>query len=120
MFKLGLKKPSQILRLFNDTANNRQTFLRLWLLLCCRHSGVVGSAGPSGHRASASGTAVSCLPGLQQKTEREWLFEILRQGMRDRHCYELCARRGVFHIVLSFFNSPLCDDEAQVGGAQSV
>ncbi|XP_047576986.1 nucleolar pre-ribosomal-associated protein 1 [Lutra lutra] len=50
---------------------------------------------------------------LEQKTEREWLFEILRQGMRDRHCYELCARRGVFHIILSFFNSPLCDDEAQ-------
>uniref|UniRef100_M3XPW4 URB1 ribosome biogenesis homolog n=1 Tax=Mustela putorius furo TaxID=9669 RepID=M3XPW4_MUSPF len=50
---------------------------------------------------------------LEHKTEREWLFEILRQGMRDRHCYELCARRGVFHIVLSFFNSPLCDDEAQ-------
>lgn len=71
-------------------------------------------------RGLRSGTAVSCLPGLQHKTEREWLFEILRQGMRDRHCYELCARRGVFHIVLSFFNSPLCDDEAQVGGAHSL
>ncbi|XP_077935470.1 nucleolar pre-ribosomal-associated protein 1 [Halichoerus grypus] len=49
----------------------------------------------------------------EQKTEREWVFGILRQGMRDKHCYELCARRGVFHIILSFFSSPLCDGEAQ-------
>ncbi|KAF0880051.1 NPA1P protein, partial [Crocuta crocuta] len=50
---------------------------------------------------------------FEQRTEREWVFGILRQGLRDRHCYELCARRGVFHILLSFFSSPLCDDEAQ-------
>ncbi|XP_021064784.1 nucleolar pre-ribosomal-associated protein 1 [Mus pahari] len=50
---------------------------------------------------------------FQQKTEQEWVLEILRQGIRDKHCYELCARRGVFHIILSFFNSPLCDEVAQ-------
>ncbi|XP_057553181.1 nucleolar pre-ribosomal-associated protein 1 isoform X1 [Hippopotamus amphibius kiboko] len=50
---------------------------------------------------------------FEQKTEREWVFGLLRQGMRDKHCYELCARRGVLHIVLSFFSSPLCDDAAQ-------
>ncbi|EPQ04264.1 Nucleolar pre-ribosomal-associated protein 1 [Myotis brandtii] len=33
--------------------------------------------------------------------------------MRDKHCYELYARRGVFHVVLSFFSSPLCDPAAQ-------
>uniref|UniRef100_A0A8C4LJS7 URB1 ribosome biogenesis homolog n=1 Tax=Equus asinus asinus TaxID=83772 RepID=A0A8C4LJS7_EQUAS len=48
-----------------------------------------------------------------QKTEQEWLFGILRQGIRDKYCYELCARRGVFHIILSFFSSPLCDEVAQ-------
>nr|XP_058921641.1 nucleolar pre-ribosomal-associated protein 1 isoform X2 [Kogia breviceps] len=50
---------------------------------------------------------------FEQKTEREWMFGLLRQGMRDKHCYELCARRGVLHVVLSFFSSPLCDDVAQ-------
>ncbi|XP_016063699.1 PREDICTED: nucleolar pre-ribosomal-associated protein 1-like [Miniopterus natalensis] len=50
---------------------------------------------------------------FQQSTEREWLFQLLRQGMRDKHCYELYARRGIFHIVLSFFHSPLCDPTAQ-------
>ncbi|XP_061049977.1 nucleolar pre-ribosomal-associated protein 1 isoform X2 [Eubalaena glacialis] len=48
-----------------------------------------------------------------EKTEREWMFGLLRQGMRDKYCYQLCARRGVLHIVLSFFSSPLCDDVAQ-------
>ncbi|XP_005638888.1 nucleolar pre-ribosomal-associated protein 1 isoform X1 [Canis lupus familiaris] len=50
---------------------------------------------------------------FEQKTEREWVFGILRQGMRDKHCYNLYARRGIFHIILSFFSSPLCDEEAQ-------
>nr|XP_038944354.1 nucleolar pre-ribosomal-associated protein 1 isoform X1 [Rattus norvegicus] len=50
---------------------------------------------------------------FQQKTEQEWVLEILRQGIRDKHCYELCSRRGVFHIILSFFSSPLCDEVAQ-------
>ncbi|XP_042854603.1 nucleolar pre-ribosomal-associated protein 1 isoform X2 [Panthera tigris] len=51
---------------------------------------------------------------FEQKTEQEWVFGILRQGMRDKHCYELYARRGVFHTILAFFSSPLCDDEAQI------
>uniref|UniRef100_A0A8C3VSQ9 URB1 ribosome biosis homolog n=1 Tax=Catagonus wagneri TaxID=51154 RepID=A0A8C3VSQ9_9CETA len=50
---------------------------------------------------------------FEQKTEQEWVFGILRQGMRDKHCYELCARRGVLHVLLSFFSSPLCDDAAR-------
>ncbi|KAK2089539.1 nucleolar pre-ribosomal-associated protein 1 [Saguinus oedipus] len=50
---------------------------------------------------------------LTQKTEQEWVFGLLRQGIRDKHCYELCARRGVFRIILSFFYSPLCDEAAQ-------
>ncbi|XP_055273360.1 nucleolar pre-ribosomal-associated protein 1 [Moschus berezovskii] len=50
---------------------------------------------------------------FEQKTEREWVLGLLCQGMRDKHCFELCARRGVLHIVLSFFSSPLCDEVAQ-------
>ncbi|KAL6089113.1 hypothetical protein STEG23_008301 [Scotinomys teguina] len=50
---------------------------------------------------------------FQQKTEQEWVLGVLRQGIRDKQCYELCSRRGVFHIILSFFSSPLCDQVAQ-------
>ncbi|XFF96411.1 hypothetical protein AB1E19_000036 [Capra hircus] len=50
---------------------------------------------------------------FKQKTEREWVLGLLRQGMRDTHCFKLCARRGVLRIVLSFFSSPLCDEAAQ-------
>ncbi|XP_010606935.1 nucleolar pre-ribosomal-associated protein 1 isoform X3 [Fukomys damarensis] len=50
---------------------------------------------------------------FEHKTEQEWVLGILRQGIRDKQCYELCARRGVFHIILSFFSSPLCDEVAQ-------
>ncbi|XP_042543241.1 nucleolar pre-ribosomal-associated protein 1 [Dipodomys spectabilis] len=50
---------------------------------------------------------------FEQKTEQEWVLGILRQGIRDKQCYELCARRGVFHVLLSFFSSPLCDEVAQ-------
>ncbi|XP_055135461.2 nucleolar pre-ribosomal-associated protein 1 isoform X2 [Symphalangus syndactylus] len=50
---------------------------------------------------------------FEQKTEQEWVFGLLRQGIRDKQCYELCARRGIFRIILSFFHSPLCDEAAQ-------
>ncbi|XP_006983601.1 nucleolar pre-ribosomal-associated protein 1 isoform X1 [Peromyscus maniculatus bairdii] len=50
---------------------------------------------------------------FQQRTEQEWVLGILRQGIRDKQCYELCSRRGVLHIILSFFSSPLCDQVAQ-------
>ncbi|KAM5281325.1 nucleolar pre-ribosomal-associated protein 1 [Ctenodactylus gundi] len=50
---------------------------------------------------------------FERKAEQEWVLGILRQGIRDKQCYELCARRGVFHIILSFFSSPLCDEVAQ-------
>ncbi|KAM9201246.1 LOW QUALITY PROTEIN: nucleolar pre-ribosomal-associated protein 1 [Dugong dugon] len=50
---------------------------------------------------------------FEQKTEQEWVLSLLRQGIRDKHCYKLYARQGIFHIILSFFNSPLCDEAAQ-------
>nr|XP_006216094.1 nucleolar pre-ribosomal-associated protein 1 isoform X1 [Vicugna pacos] len=50
---------------------------------------------------------------FEQKAEQEWVFGILRQGLRDKHCYELCARRGVLHVLLAFFHSPLCGGQAQ-------
>uniref|UniRef100_A0A803V723 URB1 ribosome biosis homolog n=1 Tax=Ficedula albicollis TaxID=59894 RepID=A0A803V723_FICAL len=51
---------------------------------------------------------------FEYKTEREWILRFLGEGLRDKHCYELYDYQRIFQIILSFFNSPLCD-----GGSQS-
>lgn len=90
--------------------------------------GCPSSRGRAG-RASSGAEAGCRVPGAraltasvsaQHHAEREWLFGLLRQGMRDKHCYALYARRGVLPVVLAFFSSPLCGPAAQVGAAPSL
>ncbi|XP_078416304.1 nucleolar pre-ribosomal-associated protein 1 isoform X1 [Cetorhinus maximus] len=50
---------------------------------------------------------------MERKTEREWLFELLINGLKDKHCYELCNHQKIIHVLLAFFNSPLCDETAE-------
>ncbi|XP_063202755.1 LOW QUALITY PROTEIN: nucleolar pre-ribosomal-associated protein 1 [Chroicocephalus ridibundus] len=50
---------------------------------------------------------------LEYKTEREWILRLLGEGLRDKYCYELYDYQGIFHVILSFFNSPLCDERSQ-------
>ncbi|KAG7471205.1 hypothetical protein MATL_G00121940 [Megalops atlanticus] len=50
---------------------------------------------------------------LEHKVEREWILDVLKEGLADRHCYELCDRQGIFQILLSFYGSPLCDESTQ-------
>ncbi|XP_053312783.1 nucleolar pre-ribosomal-associated protein 1 [Spea bombifrons] len=50
---------------------------------------------------------------LEHKAEREWILGLLCDGLRDRHCYELCDYQRIFHVVLAFYNSPLCDETFQ-------
>ncbi|XP_059506193.1 nucleolar pre-ribosomal-associated protein 1 isoform X2 [Stegostoma tigrinum] len=50
---------------------------------------------------------------MEHKTEREWIFELLINGLKDKHCYELCDRQKIIHVLLAFFNSPLCDETAE-------
>ncbi|XP_066555925.1 nucleolar pre-ribosomal-associated protein 1 [Amia ocellicauda] len=51
---------------------------------------------------------------LQHKLEREWLLGFIVEGLKDRHCYELCDRQGMFQILLSYYSSPLCDQATQI------
>ncbi|NWH61609.1 NPA1P protein, partial [Geococcyx californianus] len=51
---------------------------------------------------------------FEYKTEREWILRFLGEGLRDKHCYELYDYQRIFQIILSFFNSPLCDESSQV------
>ncbi|OXB68655.1 hypothetical protein ASZ78_014302 [Callipepla squamata] len=50
---------------------------------------------------------------LEHKTERDWVLRLLGEGLRDKHCYQLYDYQRIFHVILSFFNSPLCDEGSQ-------
>ncbi|NXK90800.1 NPA1P protein, partial [Formicarius rufipectus] len=50
---------------------------------------------------------------FEYKTEREWILKFLGEGLRDKHCYELYDYQRIFQVILSFFNSPLCDEGSQ-------
>ncbi|XP_064412934.1 nucleolar pre-ribosomal-associated protein 1 [Latimeria chalumnae] len=50
---------------------------------------------------------------FEHKVEREWVLGLLVDGLKDRHCYELYEHQRIFHIILIFFNSPLCDETTQ-------
>ncbi|NXS64029.1 NPA1P protein, partial [Brachypteracias leptosomus] len=50
---------------------------------------------------------------FEYKTEREWILRLLGEGLRDKHCYKLYDYQGIFQVILSFFNSPLCDEGSQ-------
>ncbi|XP_025959367.2 nucleolar pre-ribosomal-associated protein 1 isoform X2 [Dromaius novaehollandiae] len=50
---------------------------------------------------------------LEHKTEREWVLRLLGEGLRDKYCYQLYDYQRIFHVILSFFNSPLCDEGSQ-------
>ncbi|KAK7882189.1 hypothetical protein WMY93_028363 [Mugilogobius chulae] len=50
---------------------------------------------------------------LEHKLERDWILNVLEEGISDRYCYELCEQQGVFQSVLGFCSSPLCDEATQ-------
>ncbi|CAI5772653.1 pre-ribosomal-associated 1 [Podarcis lilfordi] len=49
----------------------------------------------------------------EHKMEREWILAIIGEGLKDKHCYELYDYQRIFHVILSFFHSPLCDESSQ-------
>ncbi|XP_046732396.1 LOW QUALITY PROTEIN: nucleolar pre-ribosomal-associated protein 1 [Silurus meridionalis] len=51
---------------------------------------------------------------LEHKLERDWLLKVLEMGMRDGLCYELCEQQSIFHTLLGFSSSPLCDQSVQI------
>uniref|UniRef100_A0A5S6LMT8 ER lumen protein-retaining receptor 2 n=1 Tax=Xenopus tropicalis TaxID=8364 RepID=A0A5S6LMT8_XENTR len=50
---------------------------------------------------------------FEHKVEREWILELLRDGMRDKYCYELCDNQRIFHVIMAYYNSPLSDETSQ-------
>ncbi|XP_029140605.1 nucleolar pre-ribosomal-associated protein 1 [Protobothrops mucrosquamatus] len=49
----------------------------------------------------------------EHKMEREWVLTIIGEGLRDKNCYQLYHYQRIFHVLLSFFHSPLCDEATQ-------
>nr|XP_056714188.1 nucleolar pre-ribosomal-associated protein 1 [Euleptes europaea] len=50
---------------------------------------------------------------IEHKLERKWILAVIGEGLRDKHCYELYDYQRIFHVLLSFFHSPLCDENTQ-------
>ncbi|XP_023817454.1 nucleolar pre-ribosomal-associated protein 1 [Oryzias latipes] len=51
---------------------------------------------------------------LEHKMEREWILNVLGEGINDDHCFKLCNQQGIFQSLLGFGSSPLCDETFQV------
>uniref|UniRef100_A0A3P9IBC3 URB1 ribosome biogenesis homolog n=1 Tax=Oryzias latipes TaxID=8090 RepID=A0A3P9IBC3_ORYLA len=51
---------------------------------------------------------------FKMKMEREWILNVLGEGINDDHCFELCNQQGIFQSLLGFGSSPLCDETFQI------
>uniref|UniRef100_A0A3B5L8H4 Uncharacterized protein n=1 Tax=Xiphophorus couchianus TaxID=32473 RepID=A0A3B5L8H4_9TELE len=50
---------------------------------------------------------------LEHKVEREWILNLLQEGISDGHSYELCSHQNIFQVLLGFSSSPLCSEYIQ-------
>ncbi|KAI4893107.1 hypothetical protein NFI96_020631 [Prochilodus magdalenae] len=51
---------------------------------------------------------------LEHKLEREWMLNVLEEGIMDRLSFDLCEQQSIFHTLLGFSSSPLCDQSCQI------
>ncbi len=42
------------------------------------------------------------------------MLSVLEEGVRDKHCYEICEKQGIYQTLLGFASTPLCDQASQV------
>ncbi|XP_036418285.1 nucleolar pre-ribosomal-associated protein 1 isoform X2 [Colossoma macropomum] len=51
---------------------------------------------------------------LEHKLERDWMLNVLEEGMMDRLSFNLCEQQSIYHTLLGFCSSPLCDQPIQI------
>ncbi|XP_072178746.1 nucleolar pre-ribosomal-associated protein 1-like [Diadema setosum] len=47
--------------------------------------------------------------GMQHKEEKTWMLQLLTDGLRSPADFRMCEKVGVFHTLLAFYASPLCE-----------
>ncbi|XP_051781694.1 nucleolar pre-ribosomal-associated protein 1 isoform X2 [Erpetoichthys calabaricus] len=50
---------------------------------------------------------------LEHRMEREWILNLLAEGMKDRYSYEIYSSQRIFQVLLAFFSCPLSDESAK-------
>ncbi|KAA0701697.1 Nucleolar pre-ribosomal-associated protein 1 [Triplophysa tibetana] len=50
----------------------------------------------------------------EHKLEREWVLNVLEEGIRDKLCYEICEQQNVYQTLLGFGSCPLSDQSSQI------
>jgi hypothetical protein len=50
---------------------------------------------------------------IQYKQERSWILGVIADGLREPVDYEICQRRFMLKILLTFYDSPLSDTQTQ-------
>uniref|UniRef100_A0A3Q2DX97 URB1 ribosome biogenesis homolog n=1 Tax=Cyprinodon variegatus TaxID=28743 RepID=A0A3Q2DX97_CYPVA len=53
----------------------------------------------------------------ENKVERDWMLNLLQEGISDALSYELCNHQSIFQVLLGFSSSPLCSENVQVHAA---
>ena len=52
--------------------------------------------------------------GIQYKIERAWILSMIADGLREHLDYKICEKRFAVKILLTFYDSPLADNQTQV------
>ena len=52
--------------------------------------------------------------GIQYKMERSWILSMIADGLREHLDYKICEKRFAVKILLTFYDSPLADNQTQV------
>jgi len=55
-----------------------------------------------------------CVAVIQYKIERAWILSMIADGLREHLDYKICEKRFAVKILLTFYDSPLADNQTQV------
>uniref|UniRef100_A0A8B9K6W6 URB1 ribosome biogenesis homolog n=1 Tax=Astyanax mexicanus TaxID=7994 RepID=A0A8B9K6W6_ASTMX len=51
---------------------------------------------------------------FEHKLERQWMLSVLEESVMDKLSFDLCEKQNVYHALLGFCSSPLCEQSVQV------
>uniref|UniRef100_A0A8B9KDL0 URB1 ribosome biogenesis homolog n=1 Tax=Astyanax mexicanus TaxID=7994 RepID=A0A8B9KDL0_ASTMX len=50
---------------------------------------------------------------FEHKLERQWMLSVLEESVMDKLSFDLCEKQNVYHALLGFCSSPLCEQSVQ-------